>query len=510
LICFLSFIVGLMGHSAFAEPIRSNGKGGGAWSAATTWQGGKVPAGEPVAILGKDVVDLDTNAACEELVVDPQGALRVVGKSKTMLTLTLRKALRVFGGVMVDFSKDREGRFECVWTNAEASGFEFLLSDGCKLIGKGASGTTGAPPNVVFRIATNALPAGATVPKPIPLTLGTKMLVECENVVLEGFEIQATGMDGSGLKFNERCSFRGCHFIRSPVTFQYCKKIEFEGNVSSDSPAHGVYLYGASNSRITSNLFLRCAPSTAGISSYGSTDCELADNTVRSCYYGMNFVACSEIIFSKNRYEQNLYGLFLNSCSRITGQSCLFDSNTVSHLHATFASPVEYRFFDCVFQNTPTNVNCASIGVDGTVLVDIVNSPFQTYQKDGARGPLTFSAYVDVFVTNEQGEPLGRVPLRVLSGAKVAATSRTEAVGARTGYTPLPSTHRPLVVPWFRFAPSEGLTNPAKSLSYQLEADGTTLGYTKQTVPLVVDETFVRPDPNKPTKTITIKLAKAK
>jgi hypothetical protein len=117
---------------------------------------------------------------------------------------------------------------------------------------------------------------------------------------------------------------------------------------------------------------------------------------------------------------------------------------------------------------------------------------------------------VDVFVTNEQGEPLGRVPLRVLAGNKVVATSRTEFVGAVTGHAPLPSSHRPLVVPWFRFAPSEGLTNPGQSLSYQLEVDGSALGYAKQTVPLVVDASFVRADPEKPTKTIAVKLAKVK
>ena len=103
------------------------------------------------------------------------------------------------------------------------------------------------------------------------------------------------------------------------------------------------------------------------------------------------------------------------------------------------------------------------------------------------RSTLTFSVYVDVFVTNEQNVPLGRVPLRVLSGHKVVATSRTEAVGALTGHTPLPSSHRPLVVPWYKFSPSQGAANPGTSMTYQLEADGTTLGYVKQTLPLVLD-----------------------
>jgi parallel beta-helix repeat protein len=337
------------------------------------------------------------------------------------------------------------------------------------------------------------------------------MLIECENVVFEGFDIQATGMDGSGLKYNERCSFRGCHFIRNPVTFQSCKKVEFEGNTLLDSPSFGIYFYGVSTSRFTSNVVDKCGPSLAGFSSYGSTDCELSGNSFRRCYYGMNLVACSEIILDANRFDENIYGLFLNSCSRITAQRCVFNGNTAYQLYATYASPVEpYRFYDCSFLNPPTNSTYSSIGVEGACTVDIVNAPLQSFVKGANCGPLVFSVYVDVRVTNEAGEPLGRVPLRVLAGDKAVATSRTEAVGARAGHTPLPSTHRPLVVPWFRYAPAQGLTNPGVSMTYQLEADGTSLGYTKQTVPLVVDASFVRPEPDKPTKTITVKLAKVK
>ncbi len=96
--------------TAQPEVVRSNAKGGGLWSAASTWQGGKVPSGESVVILSRDVVELDATAGsevrCEELTIDPQGTLRVVGKNKTILNVTLRKALNLFGGMLVDFSQD--------------------------------------------------------------------------------------------------------------------------------------------------------------------------------------------------------------------------------------------------------------------------------------------------------------------------------------------------------------------------------------------------------------------
>jgi parallel beta-helix repeat protein len=372
-------------------------------------------------------------------------------------------------------------------------------------------GATNAAPNVAIRAVTNEVPAGAAVPKLVPITLGPKMYFECDSVTLEGFEIAANGMDGSGVKFNERCSFRNCHLIRSPVMFQYCKKIEFEGNLLTNSPTYGVYLYGTSHARVAGNTIEQTGPSQAGITSYGASDCEITGNTVRRNYYGMNFTAAGEIVFTDNRYEQNQYGLFLNSCRRMTGQRLTFDGNVAYHLYATFASAVEpYRFYDCSFQNTPTNDPYASIIVEGACTVDIVNAPLQSFSKAANRGPLWFSVYVDVLVTNEQGTPLGRVPLRVLEGNQPVATSRTESVGPRTGYTPLPSTRRPLIVPWCRVVPAQGVTNPVASTTYQLEADGTALGYGKQVVPLTVDESFVRPDPEKPTKTIAVKLPKAK
>ena len=444
--------------------------------------------------------------------IDPQGALRIVGKNKTTLTLTIQKALRVFGGMMMDFSKDPEGSCDVQLLRTPASQPELLFSDGCKILWKGSTATNKTP-NVALRVVylTNAVPetAAAPPPKPIPFTLGPKMLFESEGVRLEGFEIVANGIDGSGLKFNERCTFRDCHFLRSPVTFSSCKKIEFEGNVIQDSPTHGVYIYSVSNSRLASNVFERCASSAAAVQSYGSSDCELVGNVIRNCYYGMNLVASSDCFINDNRFLGNQYGMFLNSCTRISGQRSAFDSNAVYHLYATFASPGEpHRFYDYSFANYPTSSIYSSVAVDGAVSLDLINTPLQSYMTNDNKGYLAFSAYIDVFVTNDQNIPLGRVPLRVLEGAKVVATSRTEAVGPMTGHTPLPSSHRPLVVPWFKYAPSVSRAKPTGSITYQLEADGTTLGYVKQTVPLVVDATFIRTDPEKPTKTIHIKLAK--
>jgi hypothetical protein len=223
----------------------------------------------------------------------------------------------------------------------------------------------------------------------------------------------------------------------------------------------------------------------------------------------MNLVATSDCFVNENRFEGNQYGLFLNSCTRISGQRCAFNSNIIYQLYATYATPGEpHRFYEYSFTNYPTNSTYASVTVDGAVSLDFVNTPLPSYMTNDNKGYLAFSVYLDVFVTNDQGVALGRVPLRVLAGPKVVASSRTEAVGALTGHTPPPSSHRPLVVPWFRYAPSESAAKPTGSMSYQLEADGTNLGYAKQTVPLTVDASFIRTDPEKPTKTITIKLAK--
>lgn len=493
-----------------AETIRSNGKGGGPWSAPATWQGGKVPSGGPVSILSRDIVDLDAAArpvvACEELVIDPKGVLRVAGANKAALTLTIRKSLHVFGGMLVDLSKDPDGRFECVWTNADPSSLQILLGEGGKIAWKGA---TGATPNVVFRVDTNAWPATAAPTRLVPLTLGGKMSVECEGVTFEGFDVQATGIDGSGIKFNERLEFRRCHFVRSPVTINRSTKIEFHGNRLTNSPVHCLSLYAVTHSRFTSNTMERAGHPSAVLVTYGVGESEISANRLRHGYYGMNLVSSSDLILRDNRIEETEYGLFLNSCSRITGHRLYFSSNSTFNLAATFASPVDpYRFFDCTFANATANTNYASVQVSGACSVDLVNTPLQSHDKAPTCGPLLFSAYADIFVTNEQGAPLGRVLLRVLSGARVIATSRTEAIGARAGHTPLPSSHRPLVIPWYRFAPQEGETNPATSRSYTLEVDGSHLGYQKQSVPLVVDETWLRPDPEKPTKTITVKLAR--
>jgi parallel beta-helix repeat protein len=496
-----------------AEPIRSNGTGGGPWSAPATWEGGKVPTNGSVTILGKDIVDLDSSAAksieCDELVIDPQGMLRVTGQNKTSLRITIHKAIRVFGGMIVDFSKDPESKCEFVWETPEEGKPELQLNDGSRVLWKGAEGD--ASPNVAFR-----MPIPKTAPKPakarpVTLLIASRVWVECERVAMDGFDVYVNGVDGTGLKYNEACAFRNCAFNRSSAAFRLCTKIEFEGNVMQGAPAFGVTLASTSHSRIVSNVIERTSGPSGALIVTGCSDCEIIGNTVRRSVYGISITSSSDLFLIGNRIEENRIGLQLNSCTRITSQRCMFSRNEVMHVRAIYSRPGEpWRFYDCVFENPPTKPGAVSISVEGIVAAEIVNSPLQTYATTGKRGPLTFSAYLDVLVTNEQGEPLGRVPIRVLSGNKAIATSRTESVGPMTGHTPLPSSHRPMVVPWHRFAPAEGSAKPTESITYQLEVDGTTLGYAKQVVPLTMDASFVRADPDKPTKTITVKLVKGK
>lgn len=501
----------VMPGCVFGQVTRSNGKGGGLWSNPATWEGGKVPTAGEVSVLGKDVVDLDPAAGSalnlDEIVIDARGALRVVGTNKTSVTITLKRALRVFGGLIVDFSKDPEGRCEFQWTVADGVASEFLVNELCKVQLKGAPGPTS---NVAFRIMTPTnLPPNAPAFKPTPILITSKVWIEAESVAFDGFALDVRGVDGSGMKYNERCLFQGCQFLRSFVSLQQCTKIGFERNLIQDSPyPYGTLnLHGVYHSRFVSNLLLRA--NQAGISCYGVGNSEFVGNTMRSCPDGAVFTACSDLFINQNLIEGSRQGLLINSCGRMTGARNTYASSTWVNIRAVHSGKHDsWRFFEENFKDAPTNANTACLSVETQAAIELVNVPMVSFLKDGERGALILSAYVDILVTNEQGAPLGRVPLRVLAGNEVVATGRTEAVGARTGYTPLPSTHRPLIVPWFRFAPP-GDVNPATSRQYTLEVDGTRLGYTKQNVPLVVDATFVRTDPDKPTKTVTVKLPKA-
>lgn len=494
-----------------AQVTRSNGKGGGLWSHPATWEGGKVPTAGEVSILGRDVVDLDPPAGAalrlDEIVIDARGALRVVGTNKTSVTITLTRALRVFGGLIVDFSRDPEGRCEFQWTVADGVPSEFLVNELSKVQLKGAPGPV---PNVAFRILTPTnLPPNAPAFKSTPILITSKVWIEAESVLFDGFALDVRGVDGSGMKYNERCLFQGCQFLRGFVSLYQCAKINFERNLIQESPyPHGTLnLHSVYHSRFASNTFLRA--NQAGIGCYGVGHCEFVGNTVRSCPEGAVFTACSDLFINQNLFEGGRQGLMLNSSGRMTGARNSYAGNSPVHIRAVHTGKHDsWRFFEENFRDALTNANTACLSVESKAEIELVNVPMVSFFNQGERGALILSAYVDILVTNEQGAPLGRVPVRVLAGNEVVATGRTEATGARAGYTPLPSAHRSLIVPWFRFAPP-GDVNPARSRQYTLEVDGTRLGYAKQAVPLVVDETFVRTDPDKPTKTVTVKLPKA-
>jgi len=510
--CAVVAIAVLSSNAGVAEPIRSNGTGGGPWSAPTTWDGGKVPTNGAVTILGKDIVDMDSTVGStiefDEMVIDPHGMLRVIGQNKTVLSVTIHKAIRVYGGMIVDFSKDPEGKCEFIWEAPEVGKPELQLNDGCKVLWKGAEGLPS--PNVAFRMPSAKNPPHPAKARPVPLSIASNVSVECERVTMEGFDVYVIGIDGSGVKHNQACVFRNCAFNHSSATFRNCIKIEFDGNVMRDSPMFGIHLASSAYLRIVNNVIERTTGTLGAIAVSWCTDCEINGNTVRHSWFGISATTCRDLLFVDNHIEQNRIGMQLNSCTRINSHRCTFASNEYLDVRAIFERPGEpWRFFDCLFQAPPTRKEGVNLSVEGIVSAEIINSPLLTYGRGEKSGSLCFSAYLDVLVTNEQGEPLGRVPVRVLSGNKTVASSRTEAVGANRGHTPLPSSHRPMVVPWYRYTRADRLTKLPDSITYQLEVDGTTLGYAKQTVPLTMDASFVRTDPDKPIKTITVKLAKA-
>jgi len=485
---------------AWTDAFRSNGKGGGRWSDPATWEGGKLPTGGSVAILTKDVVEVDAvpgNAlACDELTVDSGGLLRVEGTNQ--IVFTVRKGLNIFGGLMLDLSNTPSARCEFVFPVEANQAPKFLIAERSKVLLKGSP--TDAP-NVVFRLAA---PTNQVAPS-ISVDITTKTWFESDHVAFEGFTFGVRGVDGSGVKFNERFSLRGCQLVRSPISFYASKKIEIEGNHWREAADWAVYMNGCSAISLRSNTIERVRD--RGLLIYASNDLEFLGNRFVHNGEGFHLTTCTDTLLQDNVHETNRIGLLLSNCTRPVVKRCLFRGNSSFHLYAASGAPTDpWRLYDCVFDGQPTDVNTGSIFSKQKTVVEVVNTPRQTFALDQEPGGVAFSAYVDILVTNDRGEPLGRVPLRVLSGDQIVAISRTEAVGSQTGHTPLPSTHRPLVLAWCRYVPG-GTTNPPPSCTYTVEADGTHLGYQKQTVPLVVDESFLRADPDKPTKTITIKLA---
>ena len=216
-------LVALMGATAFASSISSNGAGGGAWSLTTTWAGGVVPtSSDDVTIAGSDLVTVDADAAVHNCTVTSLGTLDAAGHTLTV-NGTLLNSGQLFGSTGLESGS---GVFSCagnltnngnidIGTGAATFTLSFVGSSSQTISGNGAGDFYSA--NLIINNS-----AGVVLSAYLELYSGTLSL------------LNGTFNNGSNLKLDASENIiRSAGSLTNAPTFGTGINVTYTGNVTT-------------------------------------------------------------------------------------------------------------------------------------------------------------------------------------------------------------------------------------------------------------------------------------
>jgi len=312
----------LAGSAASGAEIASNRSGGGSWTDPATWRGGKVPGpGDDAVIQKNDIVvfdrDDDGKVTCQKLLIDPKGAL-LFKSNAGKIVCTVADVIETFGVIRLDGTKNAGDHLELrlVGGTAEKRQVKLLKGSGLLLYGRPKLPADGR--NVA--VTSPKLPDQKDELTAL-VEAGASAMIDVQRAFLHNVKLQATSIDNTGAKPNERLNVLDSRFLGlgriwlsacdTPViarnTFDATKTplpadnaiwasgplVEIKGNVIRGWFANGIVVYGGDDPVIADNVVEKCSN---GIHCYGSTNVMIKNCTIRECGAGIYVYAVTGVL----------------------------------------------------------------------------------------------------------------------------------------------------------------------------------------------------------------------
>lgn len=498
--------------SAFGVEIHSNGLGGGRWCDPASWHGGAVPAGTDVVVVATgDTIVFDGHSpdgpTCAGLFLDPESVLSLASNGAEHV-LGVAGPVESYGIIRLDGSRRREGRLELrLLAPAPSCTIRLLRRGG--LLAYGAEGLPDGQFNVV--ISTAAVAEGQTEPVGI-IVAGRDSMVDLQRVHLSGVSMQTSSIDNTGFKASERLNVLGCLFTQQAR----------------------LILHGCDTVAVRNNRFEYQAETPLGVAAIELNGCKLTDLTgnvvsgYRSGLFLQNDVDSSA---TGNVVSDGVMGIYWH------GQNAMLRGNRIARcttgVHITSSSGVIEKTNVSTSQNAVevvnstvqlTDLHVAELAEDGTALsltnstVTLLNSNVQETQVKVAGTPPGNEPWVqaieylivrlkgewpdgtEVIVGTAQasgGPPPGMADLNVRNSPAPLSTS---------GFTPLPSSLRPLVVRSWSLR-RDGQVAPAPFYDLLVQAPAAEAGGPPRVLKRVVLEPkpeWYREEPDAPVPTVEV------
>lgn len=284
-----------------AAEIHSNGQGGGPWSSASSWHGGRVPqASDDVVICMRDNVTFDVAdsdaQACQNIYIDPEGVLSFKVAAGDY-TLAIGGSVESYGVIKMDASRSLRGHYELRLLTKLNRPSEIRLLENSALLIYGRE-RQDQPPNV--RIAAEPQDQQQV---PLILSAKDKVMVDVQHAQLTNVVMQLASLDNTGARGNERLNLIENHLDNlSRIELSQCDTAAVRGNRLERGKAppgdSAIVVQSSSLADIRENQigpgYLR------GIYTYNDTGSTIIGNTVEGCTIGLEWHGNSGVV-KRNR-----------------------------------------------------------------------------------------------------------------------------------------------------------------------------------------------------------------
>lgn len=500
----------LFASPAIAADIHSNGTGGGKWSDASTWKGGKLPTAEDTAVIAmRDTVTFESNHAetvtCASLFLDPEAVLILKPVEDASTVLNVNGGIESYGVLKMDATRAPSATLELRFGGPDGQ-HEFKLRPNAALLLYGYENYDQEDgPNVRIIGYPDAAPHYHA-----QINAKGEAAIEVDNIYLYDVGLAFTHIDNTGSKPTERLNiknniFRGYGWVSlygcdTPAI----RNNDFDG-LDRNNIHSGIHLISTKLADIRGNRIKGRFP--RGIMIQYDTDSTAAENVIENSVDGIYWHGVNGMM-RDNLIVNTQHGVRMHAGSAVL-ENVMVDNASQYAFHVT---KFDVQLSTCRARNMPegkpmlylddataTLLNC-DIGYDqiktgGKVRGDFWVESMQ-YLVVKVAGDLPQGAQVTVRTSEQSGGvPKGKADLNVRNAPALITYG---------GMTPLPQTQKSLVLRAWRLENGGNRTNAP---FYDLKV----LGPAGESEPKVLAEQMIepteawfRPEPDAPEPTVEV------
>jgi hypothetical protein len=549
----------VVGSSALAGEIATNGTGGGVWGDKATWKGGKVPGPEDEVTIRKGdavVFDRDDGGAppsaraavvantfslaaqaqcrqglgaglvpymlgvaapivttdtgkitCAKLFIDPQGALRFkTGIGRVVLVVS--GPVESFGLLKLDGAASADDFHELRLTGATAKEREVKFDKG-GLIVSGKAKLPGGRHNVLISSWPPDLKATEPWAK-IEVKSGT---IDVQHADLHNIQLTGDDNDNTGARVGERCNIVGNHFLgRCNIILNNCDTPVVADNVLHypGDPWHqpaaitmgGCALAEVKNNTVKGYFYY-------AFSIYGCTDAVVMGNSTEKAYIGAYSVGTT--MFRGNTFREAGGGYVVTSFTGTIDESVFEKCG-----YALALAGASVQMSNCVYRDPPKDGHAIDFSAGDLTLINCDFGPESVVlpkMLPKTDKPLVMA--MDFFILKVNGEVPedSQVDVRttkpdppLAAGAADLNVRNAPAplVGKRT---PLPQSLSPIILrSWVIDKDGKKLPAPEYTVRVLAPAEGDKERKVLKTLTVTPDRKWFRGKPNDPAPTLEVNL----